>query len=67
MGCYGEYLDLRRRKWREAGKYCIMRSPSLLRVTNYHQDNAVKEDEMGWACSTHEKHEKCIQIFCRIT
>jgi hypothetical protein len=25
-GCWGEYLDLRGRKWREAGEDCIMRS-----------------------------------------
>jgi hypothetical protein len=25
-GCKGEYLDLRGRKWQEAGEDCIMRS-----------------------------------------
>jgi hypothetical protein len=32
IGCRGEYLDLRDRKWQETGEDCIMRSFVWLRI-----------------------------------
>jgi hypothetical protein len=43
----GEYLDLRGRKWREAGGGCIMR-----RYTKCYSGSKIKA-EMDGACSTH--------------
>jgi hypothetical protein len=43
-------LDLRGRKWREAGEDCIMRS-----FMKYCQGVQIKEVEMGGAYSTNEK------------
>jgi hypothetical protein len=44
-------LDLRGRKWREAGEDCIMRSFVTCKL---HQ---IKEDEIGGACSMHGRDE----------
>jgi hypothetical protein len=42
-----EYLDLRERKWQDAGEDCIMRSFITCMLQQ------VKEDETGGACSMH--------------
>jgi hypothetical protein len=62
-GCWGEYLDLRGRKCREAEEDCIMRSFIIftLHYTLLGWSNQIKEDEIGAACSTHWRDEKCIQ------
>jgi hypothetical protein len=35
-------------------------SPRLVLLAKYNQNAQVKEDEMGRACSLHEKVEECI-------
>jgi hypothetical protein len=38
-------LDLRRRKWQEAGEECTMRS--VIACTLHYYGDKIKEDEMG--------------------
>jgi len=57
-GCWGKYLDLRGRKWQEAGEDCeelhnSYSSPNI-RVINL---------RMRWAHSMHGRDEKCRQNF----
>jgi len=59
------YLDLRGRKWREAGEDCIMRSFIKLYASPY--VIRVKKDEMGETCIRHGRHEKYIQHVYRKT
>jgi hypothetical protein len=50
-------LDLRGRKWQEAGEYHIM--GNFMTCTLY----KIKEDEMDGACSTHGRDEKMCTKF----
>jgi hypothetical protein len=50
-------LDLRERKWWEAGEGCIMRSFITFTLHEVLLGRYVKEDEMGGACNTHERDE----------
>jgi hypothetical protein len=43
--------------------YCIMRSFITCTLHQYYSGDQIKEDEMGGACSTHGRDEKCIQYF----
>jgi len=52
-----------KRKWRETGEDCIMKS-FITCINLYHSDQ-IKEDEMGEVCSTHGEDEKYIQNFGR--
>jgi len=60
-------LDLRGKKWQDAGKGCIMRSFITVHFTKYYYSNQVKEDNMVSICSTHGRDEKCIQNFSQKT
>jgi hypothetical protein len=61
-------LDLRERKWREAGEDYIMRSfISYKLITRYYSGDDMKEDEIGGTCSTHGRDLKCIQYYGRKT
>jgi hypothetical protein len=62
MGCSGEYLNLKRRKRREAGEDCIMRASQHVRFTKYCSGGQMKEDEMGGKCSTHVRDEKFMEL-----
>jgi hypothetical protein len=53
-------LDVKGRKWREAGEDCIMRS---FIICTLHQILLEYEYERGGAYSTHVKDEKSIQIW----
>jgi len=55
-GCLGEYLDVGRRKWRETGEDCIMRSFITCTLQ-------IKENEVGGAGSTQGRDDKCTQNF----
>jgi len=48
-----------------AGGWRRLHSEELhnLYASSHNISNQVKEDEMGGACSTHEKDEKCVQNF----
>jgi len=35
----------------------------IKRFARYHEDDKIKADEVGRACSTHERDDKCIQYF----
>jgi hypothetical protein len=48
----------------EAGRNHIMRSSKCLLFINHCQDDEIKEDEVGEACSIHGIDEKCVQNFC---
>jgi hypothetical protein len=56
-----EYLDLRGRKWREAGEDCIMRSFITCTPQHIYKGDEMKENGMGRACRTHESVEKSIK------
>jgi hypothetical protein len=43
------------------GEDCIMRSFIMCTLTNYYQDDGIKEDEMGGHLAQHESNEKSIQ------
>jgi len=66
-GCSGESLDLRGRKWQEAGEDCIMRSFITFMLHQTLLGDQVKEDEMGGACSTLRCDEKFRHSFGRKT
>jgi hypothetical protein len=53
-------LDLRGRKWQEAGEYCIIKSFTTLNCIRVIK---IKEAEMGGACSTYGRDEKYIEYF----
>jgi hypothetical protein len=55
-GCCEKYLDLRGRKWRKAGKDCIMRS--FITCTLHQKLGWSNKVEMGEACSTHGRDVK---------
>jgi len=54
-------LDLRGRKWREAGEDCTMRSFITCTLHHIYEGDKIKVDEMGRAYSTHGKDEKWVQ------
>jgi hypothetical protein len=56
-------LDLRRKKWREAGEDCIMRSFITCKLELMLLKDQIKEDEMGGAYGTYEREVKCIRYF----
>jgi len=56
-GCWGEYLDIRKRKCQEAREDCLMRS---FITCTLHQ---VEDDEMDGACIMLGRDKKCIQNF----
>jgi hypothetical protein len=56
-------LDLRWRKWLEAGEDCIVRSFITFTLHQCYYGDKVKEDEIGGACGTGGKYEKCTQYF----
>jgi hypothetical protein len=61
-GFWGEYLDVRGRRWREAGEDCIMRSFIVLKLHR----TEVGWKQGGWgggACRRHGRDVKCIQNF----
>jgi hypothetical protein len=64
MGCWREYLDLRGKKWQDAGEGSIMRS-FITRYTKYCQGDQIKEVVMDVACSRHTINEIYIQNFSR--
>jgi hypothetical protein len=45
-------------EWQEAGRCSIMRS-----LTECYKDDQIKVNEMGGACCTRGKDEKCTQNF----
>jgi hypothetical protein len=51
-------LDLRGRKWQMAGEDCIMRSFITCTLHQILLSDDIKDNEMGWACRTHERYEK---------
>jgi len=51
-------LDLRRRKWQEAGEDCIMRS-----FTKYYWTGQIKEDETGGKSITDGTNDKYMYYF----
>jgi hypothetical protein len=53
-------LDVRGRKWREAGEDCIMRS--FITSPNIFKGNQIMEDVIGGSCSTYGRDEKCYNI-----
>jgi hypothetical protein len=62
---FGEYLDRRRMKWRQAGKNYILRTSTVFFVRlllNKLLHDQIKEGEMGGACRTHEGDEKFVNI-----
>jgi hypothetical protein len=46
-------------KRQEGGENCIMRNFVVL-FSKYNQNNQIKKDEMGGACSTNGGEEECI-------
>jgi len=60
------YLDLRGKKWREAGEHCIMRS-FVTFILHQILCDQVEDNEMDGACSAHGRDEKCAQNFGRKT
>jgi len=55
-------LDLRRKKWREAGEDWIKRNFIACTLHQMLLDYQIKEDAIGGACSTYGKDEKWISI-----
>jgi hypothetical protein len=49
----------------EGGTLRVFENRVLRRISGhkYYLGDQVKEDEMGSACSTHQRDEKCIQNF----
>jgi len=56
-------LDLRGRKWQEAGKECIKKSFRTYVLHKCYVVDRMKGDEIGGTFSTHMRGEKCIQYF----
>jgi len=40
-----------------------MRASEFVRFTNYYYGDQIEEGEVGGACSTHGRDDKCIQYF----
>jgi hypothetical protein len=56
-------LDLRGRRWQEAGEDYITKSFMTCTLLQILLGDHVKEDGMGRACSLHGRYEKCIKLF----
>jgi hypothetical protein len=56
-------MGLRGRKCREAGEDCIMRSFITCTLHQCYNGGLIKNDDLGGACSTHGRLEKCTQSF----
>jgi hypothetical protein len=54
-------LDLRGRKWQEAGEDCTMRNFITYTLHQIVSCDQIIEDEMGRACSFHGRDEMCVQ------
>jgi hypothetical protein len=56
----GLILDLRGRKWQEAGEDKHNEELNNLYIIKYYLGDEIKEDEMNGSCSMHRGNEKCI-------
>jgi len=46
-----------------AGGWRRLHDEELVHFTKYYEGDGIQEDEIGRACSTHGRDEKCVQSF----
>jgi hypothetical protein len=56
-------VEPKRDEMGEVGEDCIMRSFINFKLQQILLGDQIKEDEMGGACSTYGRDEKCLQCF----